>query len=289
MTHHSIDADGATARIHADGAELRSLISAGGTEVIWQAHAAWPKHAPNLFPIVGTLRDDTYRHNGQAYPLPRHGFARASLFSWTERTPTTARLVLTDSPATRAVYPFAFRFEIAYAIGAGGLAITFTVQNTGDEPLPASMGAHPAFNWPLAPGVSKEAHRLTFAAAETAPIRRVRPDGLLRPDLLPTPIAGNVLALDDGLFVDDAIILAPVASTSLRYGAPGTETVEVSWEGFTELGIWTRPGVDLLCIEPWSGISDPVGFEGEISDKPGIMILPPGTSRRAMHRIRVLP
>jgi galactose mutarotase-like enzyme len=217
----------------------------------------------------------------------RHGFARDSRFDWTERTATTARLVLTDNAATRAAYPFAFRFEIAYAMTADGLAITFTVQNTGDVPLPASMGAHPAFNWPLAPGVAKEAHHLTFSAAEPAPIRRVRPDGLLRAEHLPSPIAGHVLALHDGLFVEDAVILDRVASRSLRYGAPGTETVEVSWDGFPELGIWTRPGVDLLCIEPWAGMSDPVGFEGEIGEKPGMMILPPGTSRSAMHRIRV--
>lgn len=289
MPQHTISASCATVRINAAGAELASFISPAGTELIWQAHEPWPRHAPNLFPIVGTLRDNAYRHNGKTYQLFRHGFARDSRFEWTERTPTTAKLALADSQSTRAVYPFAFRFEIAYALGADGLGITFTLHNTGEEPLPASMGAHPAFNWPLRPGVPKTAHRLTFSAAEPGPIRRVSPDGLLRPEQLPTPIVGNVLALNDGLFAEDAVILDPVASTSLRYGAPGTETVEVSWDGFPQLGIWNRPGVDLLCIEPWLGFSDPAGFDGEISAKPGIIILPPGASRSAIHRICVVP
>ena len=288
MPHHSISAAGATARIKAQGAELCSFITPAGTELLWQAHPAWPQHAPNLFPIVGTLRANRYRHNGRSYELFRHGFARHAPFEWTARTPTTARLVLTDSPATRAVYPFAFRLEIAYAIAGNGLTITFTLQNTGAEPLPASMGAHPAFNWPLRPGIAKEAHRLTFAAEETAPIRRVRPDGLLRPESLPTPIAGHILALHDGLFAEDALILDPVASTALRYGAPGTETVAFAWGGFPQLGIWTRPGMDLLCLEPWHGVSDPVDYDGDISGKPGMMILPPGTARTAWHRIQVL-
>ena len=286
MPHHSISAAGATARIKAEGAELCSFITQSGTELLWQAHPAWPQHAPNLFPIVGTVRDNHYRHNGESYALFRHGFARHAIFEWVERSPTTARLVLTDNPATRAVYPFAFRFEIAYAIAEDGLTITFILQNTGLETLPASMGAHPAFNWPLRPGIAKEAHHLTFSAEETAPIRRVRPDGLLRPEALPTPLAGRTLALHDGLFAEDAIILDPVASTALRYGAPGTETVEFAWGGFPQLGIWTRPGVDLLCLEPWHGFSDPIGYDGNITDKPGIMILPPGTSRTAWHRIR---
>ncbi len=289
MPHHSITAGGTTACIKSSGAEICSLVSAAGTELIWQAHEAWPRHAPNLFPIVGTLRDNRYRHNGRTYEMSRHGFARDSLFHWTERTATTACLVLTDTPATRAVYPFAFRFEIGYAIGADGLVITFTLRNTGDEALPAAMGAHPAFNWPLRPGVAKEVHSLTFAAMEGGSIRRVGADGLLRPTFLPSPIAGRILALHDGLFVEDAIILDQPASTAVSFGAAGTETVTVSWEGFTQLGIWTRPGLDLLCIEPWLGYSDPAGFDGEISAKPGIVILPPGTSRSAVHRISAAP
>ena len=46
------------------------------------------------------------------------------------------------------------------------------VVNTGDEPLPASIGAHPAFNWPLLPDLAKTDYRLTFASAAQAPIER---------------------------------------------------------------------------------------------------------------------
>lgn len=286
---HTLAAHGARVRIKAAGAELASYISPAGTELIWQAHAAWPRHAPNLFPIVGTVREDQYRHRGQRYRLGRHGFARDSLFTWAERTPTTARLVLADSAATRAVYPFAFRFEVAYALGAEGLAIRFTLHNTGAEMLPAAMGAHPAFNWPLHQGVAKDAHRLIFSDAEPAPIRRVGADGLLRPDPLPSPIQDRVLPLNEAVFAEDAVILDRLASRALRYAAPGGESVEVAWQGFPHLGIWSRPGVDLLCIEPWHGFSDPAGFTGEISEKPGIMHLSPGEERTATHWIRPLP
>ena len=84
MEHHSITHAGLTARIKAEGAELCSLVTAEGHELLWQAHAAWPRHAPNLFPIVGTVRDNRYRLGGRAYEMGRHGFAREQRFAWAE-------------------------------------------------------------------------------------------------------------------------------------------------------------------------------------------------------------
>ena len=285
MDQHTISAAGLTAGIKAEGAELCSLVTAEGIELLWQAHAAWPRHAPNLFPIVGTLKDDQDRLGGQTYRMGRHGFARDQRFAWEATSAVGCRLVMTENAATRAQYPFPFRFTIDYAIGEDGLTITFTIANTGDTVLPASMGGHPAFNWPLVPGVAKEAHSIVFSDPEPGPIRRVRPDGLLRAEALPSPVEGATLRLHDGLFVEDALIFDGHASRSLRYGAPGTPTVEFSWTNFPQLGIWTRPGVDLLCIEPWQGMSSPIDFDGEFGEKPGLLRIAPGGEAKAVHRI----
>ena len=47
---------------------------------------------------------------------------------------------------------------------------------------------------------------------------------------------------------------------------------------FPTLGVWTKPGADFICIEPWQGFSDPVGFAGDIRDKPGIFEIAAGDS-----------
>ncbi len=112
--------------------------------------------------------------------------------------------------------------------------------------------------------------------------------GLLLPDHFTSPISKRVLALRDDLFIADAIILERPASRSLRYTAPGCPTVEVGWDaGFPSLGIWSPPPVELLCIEPWHGMSSPEGFDGEFTAKPGLMLIPPGGSRSASYRIAV--
>jgi galactose mutarotase-like enzyme len=288
MDIHRIAAGGLVAAIKAEGAELCSLGDRSGREYLWQAHPAWPWHAPVLFPIVGALKGEHFRHRGRSYAMSRHGFARASRFAWTERTQTSCRLALVDSEASRAIYPFAFRFEVAYAVAGGVLAIDLTVTNTGAETLPASLGLHPAWNWPLLPGIAKSAHVLDFELAEPAPIRRLDRHGLVLVEPVPSPIDGRELQLDEALFVADAIIMQAPLSRSLRYFAPGTPRIELAWDGFPQLGIWSPPGgADFLCIEPWHGTASPEDFDGEIIDKPGMMLIPPGGSRSATHSVRI--
>jgi galactose mutarotase-like enzyme len=286
MDRHAMSNGTLSAEVKADGAELCSLRDASGAEVLWQAGPIWPRHAPVLFPIVGRLKDDTLRHEGRAHRLTQHGFARDKRFAWLNRSATACRLVLHEDAETRAAYPFAFRLEIAYALDDDAIEQRFTVTNPGRGVLPASLGAHPAFAWPLADGVEKTAHALEFAEPEPAPIRRLA-DGLLQAQSEPTPIAGRTLALEPALFAADAVILPDPASRSVRYTAPEAPAIEVAWEGFRQLGLWSRAQGDFLCIEPWHGTASPADFDGEFRDKPGLMLIPPGEHRTLSIRIRL--
>ncbi|PBC09557.1 aldose 1-epimerase family protein [Mesorhizobium sp. WSM3859] len=285
MEQLTLHSEGISATIVGQGAELVSLRDADGTELLWQAGPAWRRHSPVLFPIVGRLKGDQLRHRGQTYPMTQHGFARDRRFAWAEQGPTSCTLVLSDDAETRAKYPFAFRLAIGYDLKPRQLGVTFEITNTGDEPLPASIGAHPAFTWPLSPELPKEAYRLTFAKDEPAPVRRLK-DGLLLPGTQPTPIEGKTLPLSEKLFVDDAVILDKPASTSVRYTASQGPAIDITWQGFNELGIWSKPGgAPFLCIEPWHGIASPADFDGEFADKPGVMSIEPGGGRVLSYRI----
>lgn len=288
---HTIHGDGVTATVLAHGAELCSLKSAAGLEFLWQAGPEWKRHAPLLFPIVGKLKNDTLHHRGKSYPMTQHGFARDLRFEWLERDRSSCRLVLADDAQTRTRYPFAFRLTVTYTLRGTDLDVSFEIENPDEEMLPASLGGHPAFNWPLLPGVSKESYRLTFSRDEPAAIRRLK-DGLLRPQPELSPIRGRELALSEKLFDDDAIILDDPASTSVRYAAPEGPSIEISWESFRELGIWSKPGgAPFLCIEPWRGYASPQGFDGQFdgqfADKPGLMHIKPGETVRLSYRIGV--
>lgn len=287
---HMLRSGRLAAIVRAKGAELCRLSDDDGTEFIWQAGLAWPRHAPLLFPIVGRLANDTLRHRGKTYRMTQHGFARDSRFAWLERGERHCSLLLEDSEATRELYPFAFRLTAAYVLDDEGLDLALTVTNTGDEILPASLGGHPAFNWPLRPGLPKEIYTLRFSSEEHSPVRRLEA-GLLKPQTEPSPVMGSVLPLSENLFADDALIFDRPASGSVRYvsaqDADGP-CLEISWKGFRELGVWSKPsGAPFLCIEPWRGYASPVDFDGEFTEKPGLMHIAPGGEERLSFRIGV--
>jgi galactose mutarotase-like enzyme len=288
---HSIGTAGISATIEAYGAELQSLRDGDGEELLWQAGPEWPRHAPVLFPIVGRLAGDVLRHQGQEYRLTQHGFARDSHFEWAERTTTRAVLRLSDSGTTRAIYPFAFLLEMIHEVRDQTLSVTARITNPGTELLPCGIGAHPAFRWPLSAGIPQEAHVLEFDTAETGKVLSVS-GGLLGAEK-PMPFDGRVLPLAPGLFANDALVMPGIASTSVRFAAQGTEgeagrAITVSWDGYKDLGIWSKPeGAPFLCIEPWFSTASPVGWDGEFTDKPGILLLGPGESHSAIWSVAV--
>jgi len=285
---HTLRSDLISATILAHGAELCSLKTADGLELLWQAGPEWPRHSPLLFPIIGEVKNEQIRVRGKVYRMQRHGFARDRDFTFTDRSPQSCRLVQADTAGTRAHFPFAYRLMLNYELRDADLVITMAIANPNDEVLPCSIGGHPALHWPLLPGLPKESYRLTFSADEPAPIRRLRKDGLFLPDSKPTPIRGRVLDLSKRLFDDDAVILDQPASTSVRYATDKGPAIEVSWEGFRQLGIWSKPGdAPFLCIEPWHGFASPIDFDGEFTDKPGLMHIPPGEARAVRYTIGV--
>jgi galactose mutarotase-like enzyme len=242
--------------------------------------AFWTGHAPLLFPIVGALNGGAYRLGDQTFAMPKHGFARHSHFELLGQDDHEARFGLFDSEETRAAYPFAFALQMVFRLQGWTLAMEITVTNRGDMPMPFSCGLHPAFAWPLPGGATKDAHRITFAADEPQPIRRIDPpSGLVLPERQATPVEGKVLVPDATLFEPDALIWDSLASRSLTYGAPGSASLAIAFPDTPMLGIWQKPGAHYLCIEPWQGIADPMGYAGDFRGKPGVIVLPPAEER----------
>jgi len=279
-----------TARINPLGAELWSLTDRLGRELMTDADPAfWTGHAPILFPIVGALKGNRYRHQGGEYELPKHGFARTSTFEVVERAADSAVFRLCDSEATRTAYPFAFVLDIAFRVERSALHTTATVSNPGTSPLPFSFGFHPAFAWPLPGGAPKADHAIAFERPEPQPVRRIDPaTGLLLPEPFATPVEGHLLCPEAAQFEADALIWDHLSSRSLTFGAPGGTQLAIAFPDTPMLGIWQKPGANYLCIEPWQGHADPLGYGGEFGAKPGVVSLEPGASRAFRLDVAVL-
>ena len=111
--------------VETHGGELVSLQNAAGTEYIGGGDPAfWTGRNPNLFPIVGSLRGNQTKINGEIYEMFRHGFTRNSEFTLIEQTPDSAVLELRETPETLRRYPFPFALRIRHRLLEDGFSTT---------------------------------------------------------------------------------------------------------------------------------------------------------------------
>lgn len=283
-----------TARIAARGAELKSLRAVGGPELIFQADPAWWEFsAPLLFPVIGKLRDGRIRHGERWIELPQHGFARTATFDLVASAAQRCTWALATTPETRAVWPFEFGLLVSYRLEGARLMLEVAAENRGAAIMPAAIGFHPAFNWPVRAGQTtggtRAGHALVFARDEPDPTRRPNADGLLSARTRPLPLAGRRLSLADELFVGGAQVLDPVRSESVEYVDAGGALLTVGWRNCPQLGVWTKPGAPFVCIEPWHGMADLVDTTTDLAGKPGMAQVAPGAALTCAMTIEVAP
>jgi galactose mutarotase-like enzyme len=278
-----------SAEIDPNGAELFALRDRDGRDLLWNGEpAVWTGRAPILFPIVGMLVDGKYRLDSRSYSLPRHGFARNRGFSVLSSTAGKAAFRLSADDATLQVYPFRFELDIQFELSGPTLTMTATIRNPGHDEMWASFGWHPGFRWPLPYGQPRSSHFIQFDQEEPDEMRRIDASGLLIPEGLPTPILHRHLVLKDELFKDDAIIFDRIRSRSVTYGANQGPGLKVDFPDMPYLGVWTKPGGQFICIEPWHGITDPQGFAGDFKQKPGVFAIAPRASKSTSVAITLL-
>ena len=252
------------------GAELCSVRDKYETEFMWQAGKVWERHAPNLFPIVGSLLDHEYTYEGEYYKLTHHGFARNLEFDMLHQSEHSICLILQQSEDTLLSYPFQFSLLMTYRLDGPRLTQTFRVINDSKNSIPVSFGGHPAFN---ASPISE--YEIVFSESEN-----IQSNVLVGPYIgkeLIDVIDGNTITLDNHTFDNDALIFQGLKSktVSLCHKTSG-HSVEVDISEFPYLGIWAKPGAHYVCIEPWQGLADYTNHTKELINKTGIVIIEEG-------------
>jgi galactose mutarotase-like enzyme len=265
--------------IHPKGAEIQSLFhKLHELEYMWDGDPAfWGKHSPLLFPIVGTLKGNTYYFGGKAYSLPRHGFARDREFTVETQRADAITFLLQSDEQTRAVYPFEFELRVGYRLVSNKVATTYQIRNPSSEPMYFSIGGHPAFRVPLIPGTEYTDYYLEFDGVEETPRWPISKDGLIERKPIPLLEDTAVLPLRKELFAKDALVLKHPISAGVTLRSGGTDRrLRMDFPGFPFLGIWAALNADFVCIEPWCGIADSVDSDQQLVDKEGINLLEGG-------------
>ncbi len=248
------------------GAEIRR-VTVNGEERFYDGNPEfWTGVAPVLFPICGGLKDDTYTINGKSYTIPKHGFARKSVFEVESSTDTSVTFLLKENEETLKVFPWTFELRIKYTVTGSRITVSYDVHNTSDSTMYMSIGSHEAYACPE--GI--EDYDVIFDKKETLKSFKVSGTSISREyDVVLKD--GDTLPLYNKYFEIDALVFADVRSrfVTLRNRKTG-KNVSVNFDGCDYLLIWTKPGAPYVCIEPWAGFPSYEDEGYELSQKEGI-------------------
>ena len=281
----TISKGGVTAAIDSMGAQLSSL-KLDGNEYLWQADPAyWGRHAPVLFPIVGTLKDGQAESAAGTCTMSRHGIARIAEHELVGTSADGAAVTyeLTESEESLKAYPYRFKLNMTYAItGAASLTQTFTVTNTGDVDLPFSVGGHPAFNVPVptAPEEAFDDYELAFTEPWTCKVPTMVDGGLMTFDkTFDVPEGADTFPLTHETFACDTIMLTDVPGSTLTLrGRKSGHGIKMDFEGFKFIGIWSPADAPFIALEPWTGHTALTSEDGTMEGKDNVTVLAPGAT-----------
>lgn len=281
----TISNSGLSVTVNHKGAELISLKkNDSNREFIWEGNPFhWGKHSPILFPIVGTLKNNSYTYKNDKYELTRHGFARDMVFDLVNQNENEVIFFLKSDEITKENYPFDFELQITYTLKDSELNISYKVFNKANEAMYYSIGGHPAFALPH----KFENYGLQFEPYENLLSYELEND-LLADKTKEIALNNNQLPLTYSLFENDALIFKKLKSKQIQILENNIPILNFKFKDFPNFGIWTKINAPFICLEPWLGYSDVINATGNIFEKEGIQMLESKSSKEYNFSIEII-
>ena len=261
------------AEIDSFGAELKSVRrKSDDKEYMWYGDEKyWGRTAPILFPFVGNCNGKEYRYGGKTYAIGQHGFARDKEFVLDSQSEDTIWFSQRADEETMKKYPFDYILRIGYRLNENEIQVMWKVENPDNKTLYFSIGAHPGFLCPIHGEADKIGYGLQFGG-----LKELHHHGN-------TPDTG-LAVMDEDIVIpleDEKVYFTPGFFDRCTYMVEGKQTGEVSLvtpDGkpyvtvefdMPMFAVWSPEGKNapFVCIEPWCGRCDEVGYDGTLEER----------------------
>lgn len=274
------------------GAELCKIASViNKTDFMWDANPnVWGSFAPNLFPIIGALKNNSYYFENAKFELPKHGFIRNNnQLKLINQTANSITFSLIYNEVLLKIYPFKFEFKITFVLIDNIIEIHHSVINLDTKTMYFSLGGHPAFKCPVYKNESYDDYSLEFEHSENSSTHLINmKNGLISRQIKLVLNDNKTLNLHHDLFNEDSLIFKDLKSrkVTLKSNKNGN-ILSVMYQDFNYLGIWAKPTGDYVCIEPWLGIADNEATNQNLDEKEAIISLKPNDTFKATYSIEI--
>lgn len=279
-----------TIQVDSLGAELKSLKEvAAGREYMWSADPQyWKRTSPVLFPLVGGLKDGIYRLDGREYPMGQHGFARDMEFKLKSQVASEIWFVLESNEETLSRYPYPFVLELGYELVDKTVIVKWRVKNPAKERMYFSIGGHPAFLCPIEEGTKQTDYRIRFDAQGQI-VSSGLIDGLVNDKKIEYKLDNGSIGVTEHLFDGDALVIEHDQVHSVALVKPDGEAYLTVTFDAPLFGIWSPPkkNAPFICIEPWYGRCDAVGYAGDWKDREWMQALEAGETFEAEYKVTI--
>lgn len=224
--------------------------------------------------LAGTGRDAVNNQSSSQniQPMPIHGFGSRLAWQVTHSDKAQATLRLTDSEATRDIYPWRFEADVTYQLGTDNLKVQASIKCTevlhaaGGRPMPLAPGLHPYFaaqhpSENMAGSISFAYDHCTVPALESIDVTKEGNAGAKRllSDKAADISGGSLPAPGKYRLPLHSEFLHNRIFTGLLENTMTLGPLELSWSKsapWKYLVFWAKPQSHFLCVEPWVGLPD---------------------------------
>lgn len=281
------------------GGALSSIKDKDDVEYLWQGDPTyWSGQAPVLFPICGSVRNDTVLYDKEdgsqkEGKIPRHGLVRKKEFTLVEQTDNSVTFAIEDDEEMYANYPYHFRLEITYTVTGKTIRTQYKIYNKESEKsMPYFIGGHPGFNCPLLDDEVYEDYYFEFEKPETCTVPKPFPEtGML--DLKDRNSWLNnqkEIDLNYDFFSYDAVTLDELESRTVALRSRKHDKgLKLHFKEFPNLIVWsTLNKGPFIALEPWSGLSTSLEEGDRLEDKKDVKIIKPSNFDQVGFDIEIL-
>ena len=223
-----------------------------------------------LFPFANRIKDGTYIYNNETYKFlvneapnnnALHGLVFDKTFDVIDETTAensaSVKLLYKEDKKSEG-FPFTYSIQLEYRITETTLDLNVEVKNTDSETFPFTLGWHPYF---LSSNLSESL--LSFESTK----KMVFSDRMITTETINNPDPSEMLLKDKQL--DDCWALD---KTKIEFATPNYNLSINSSEENCFLQAYTPPLVNVIAIEPTTGVSD------SFNNKIGLKTLAPNAT-----------